>query len=331
MNKEKRNKHNLMMENLYWWGIPSFFRCPIKDDLEGTDIGFLGVPHSTGNGTTERDQHLGPRAVRNISANLRRVHMRYGFSPWETCNINDLGDVPLPEANNNEACIRDITEFYKDLSDSLVKPVSIGGDHSITGGILRGISGPSSKLTKGRPISLLHIDAHTDTFDGLDHFLGAKDSAAHWASFCVKEGLIDASNSIQVGLRGNTRTLDWLQPSYDLGYNVITMDEFKENGLKKTIEMIKQSLGDNPVYITFDLDSLDPTIAPAVSNIEPGCNGFSVDEAVHLIQSVKGLNVIGGDVVCLMPTKDNPNNITAMVAGSIAYEIMSQIAWSIKV
>ena len=330
MNEEKNQKHKLMMENLYWWGIPSFFRCPIKNNFKGIDIGFIGVPHSTGNGTTERDQHLGPRAVRNISANLRRVHMRYGFSPWEACNISDLGDVPLPEANNNEACIRDIKEFYKDISDSLIKPVSIGGDHSITGGILRGISGSGSKLTNNKPVSLLHIDAHTDTFDGLDHFLGAKDSAAHWASFCVKEGLIDASNSIQVGLRGNTRTLDWLKPSYELGYNVVTMEEFKEKGLKKTIEIIKKSLGDNPIYITFDLDSLDPTIAPAVSNLEPGCNGFSMDEAIELIQSVKGLNVIGGDIVCLMPTKDNLNNITAMVAGSIAYEIMSQIAWTFK-
>ena len=330
MTNKKFDQDKLMMDTMYWWGIPSFFKCNFQESLENTEIGFIGVPHSTGNGTTERDQHLGPRAVRNVSGSLRRVHMKYEFSPWEEAKVNDLGDVPLPEANNNEACIRDISNFYKNISDNLIKPVSIGGDHSITGGILRGISGSGSKLTNGKPVSLLHIDAHTDTFDNLDHFLGAKDSAAHWASFCVREGLIDAKTSIQVGLRGNTRTLDWLNPSYDLGYQVVTMEEYKQQGLQQVIKKIKLTLGDNPIYITFDLDCLDPTIAPAVSNLEPGCNGFSVDEAISLIQSVKGLNVIGGDIVCLMPTKDNPNNITSMVAGSIAFEIMSQIAWKMK-
>ena len=222
-------------------------------------------------------------------------------------------------------CIRD-----RNISDNLIKPVSIGGDHSVTGGILRGIAGKNSKLTNGQPVSLLHIDAHTDTFDNLDHFLGAKDSAAHWASFCVREGLINAEKSIQVGLRGNTRTLDWLKPSYDLGYKVVTMEEFKKLGIEQVIKKIKSTLDDNPVYITFDLDCLDPTIAPAVSNLEPGCNGFSIDEAISLIQAVKGLNVIGGDIVCLMPTKDNPNNMTSMVAASVAFEIMSQIAWTNK-
>ena len=319
-----------MMDNLYWWGIPSLFRAAIADNPDDLDIALVGVPHSTGNGTTERDQHLGPRAVRHVSANMRRAHMRYGFYPLETGCIGDIGDVPLPEANNNEACIKAITSFFRQIAATGARPVSIGGDHSITGGILRAISGPDSRLTNGGKVALLHLDAHTDTFESLDHFLGAKDSAAHWASFCAREGLIDAKTSIQVGLRGNTRTLDWLKPSYDLGYQVVTMDEYKELGLQQVIKKIKSTLGDNPVYITFDLDCLDPTIAPAVSNLEPGCNGFSVDEAISLIQSVKGLNVIGGDIVCLMPTKDNPNNITSMVAGSIAFEIMSQIAWKMK-
>ena len=93
------------------------------------------------------------------------------------------------------------------------------------------------------------------------------------------------------------------------------------------VARIRAVIGDMPVYVTFDLDCLDPTVAPAVSNIEPGVAGFAIDEAISLLQAVKGLNVIGGDVVCLMPTKDNPNNITAMVAASIAYEILSQIAW----
>ncbi len=316
-----------MMENLYWWGIPSLFRAEISKQSMGLDIALVGVPHSTGNGTTERDQHLGPRAVRHVSANMRRAHMRYGFYPLETGKIADIGDVPLPEANNNEACIRAITEFFKQVDLAGAHPVSIGGDHSVTGGILRAISGPEANLTNGGKVALLHIDAHTDTFEGLDHFLGAKDSAAHWASYLVHEGHVDTSHSLQIGLRGNVRQLDWLEPSYKLGYSVITMEEYRQMAFVDVVTKIREVVGDMPVYITFDLDSLDPSVAPAVSNIESGVAGFGIDEAIRLIQAVKGLNVIGGDVVCLMPTKDNLNNITAMVAASVAYEILSQISW----
>ncbi len=316
-----------MMDNLYWWGIPSLFRTAIAETPTNLDIALVGVPHSTGNGTTERDQHLGPRAVRHVSANMRRAHMRYGFYPLETGMIADIGDVPLPEANNNEACIKAITRFFRHIDVAGARPVSIGGDHSVTGGILRAISGPDSNLTDGGKVALLHLDAHTDTFESLDHFLGARDSAAHWASYLVHEGHVDPSRSLQIGLRGNVRRLDWLEPSHRLGYNVITMEDYRQMALDDVVSKICHIVGDMPVYITFDLDCLDPTVAPAVSNIEPSVAGFGIDEAVSLVQAVKGLNVIGGDVVCLMPTKDSPNNITAMVAASVAYEILSQIAW----
>ena len=137
---------------------------------------------------------------------------------------------------------------------------------------------------------------------------------------------MDAKKSVQIGIRGNPRTLDWLQPSYDLGYNVITMNDFKNRGVKNVIEEILYKIGDSPVYITFDLDSLDASIAPAVSNLEPSFSGLNMEEAKALIQCVKSKNVIGGDVVCLMPTKDSPNNITSMVAASIMFEIISVIA-----
>ena len=310
---------------MYWWGIPTLFRCTNDPNPKNCDIALVGVPHSSGNGTTERDQHLGPRAVRHVSAGLRRVHFDFGLNPWELKKIHDLGDVPLPEANNNEKCIEQITQYFSKIADSRKPVVSIGGDHSITGGILQGLAKENSPLTKGQKISLLHIDAHTDTYNQLDHFLGAKKSAAHWGSYLVKQGQVDASTSMQIGLRGNPRTLDWLQPSYDLGYNVITMAEFKERGIESVIRETLEKVGENPIYITFDLDSLDPTIAPAVSNLEPSFKGFSMEEAKALLQCVKSKNVIGGDVVCLMPTKDSPNNITAMVAASIMFEIISVI------
>lgn len=317
-------KHDLsMMENLYWWGIPTLFRCP-QDKLETADIALVGVPHSTGNGTTERDQHLGPRAVRNVSALQRRAHGDFKIDPWNEVKIIDAGDVPFPRANDNEHCIEQITNFFKAIDNSNTRPVSIGGDHSITGGIIQGLA--NGILTRGEKVCFLHLDAHTDVFTTVDHFLGAKKSAAHWGAYLPDQGMVDPKHSMQIGLRGHPRTLDWLQPSYDYGYNIVTMKEYRQRGAIDVIEQVKTVLCGRPVYITFDLDCLDPSAAPAVSNIEPGVNGFSVDEAIELMHAVRGMNIIGGDVVCLMPTKDTPNHITSMVAAAIMFEMISMIA-----
>ena len=139
-----------MMDNLYWWGIPTLFRTPAKPDPAGCDVVLAGVPHSTGNGTTERDQHLGPRAVRNVSAVLRRFHSQFEVDPWNTLEIADIGDVPLPEANDNEACIQRITDFYTGIDKAGARPVSIGGDHSITGRYCAGIGWQRHEPGQGR-------------------------------------------------------------------------------------------------------------------------------------------------------------------------------------
>ncbi|MDU8945196.1 arginase family protein [Ovoidimarina sediminis] len=312
-----------MMENLYWWGVPTLFRCP-HEGPEGKDIALAGVPHSTGNGTTERDQHLGPRALRHVSAVARRVHGGFGIDPWKAAKIADVGDVPLPRANDNEHCIAQITEFYGRIDAAGARPVSVGGDHSITGGIVQALG--RGHLAGGEPVSFLHLDAHTDVFTKVDHFLGARKSAAHWGAYLADQGQVDPTRSMQIGLRGHARTLDWLQPSYDYGYNVVTMKEFRRRGLEDVVAEAREVLSGRPVYITFDLDCLDPTIAPGVSNLEAGEKGFDIDEAVGLLHSVRGLNIIGGDVVCMMPTKDSPNNITALTAAAVMFEMISMIA-----
>ena len=312
-----------MMNNLYWWGVPTLFRCP-HERPKGADIALCGVPHSTGNGTTERDQHLGPRAVRNISALQRRVHGGFGIDPWEAAHIVDAGDVPFPRANDNEHCIEQITSYFKQVDAVAARPVSIGGDHSITGGILQALG--RGKLAGGEPVSLLHLDAHTDVFTKVDHFLGAVKSAAHWGAYLADQGQVDPMRSVQIGLRGHPRTLDWLQPSYDYGYNIVTMADYRARGAADVIAQAKEVLAGRPVYITFDLDCLDPTVAPAVANIEPGVKGFDIDEAMALLHAARGLNVIGGDVVCLMPTKDSPNNITAMIAAAVMFEMISMVS-----
>ncbi len=315
-----------MMDGMYWHGIPTLFRCHHDSDPANADIGLVGVPHSTGNGTTQRDQHLGPRAVRNVSAIGRRVHNDFGIDPWQMCRITDLGDVSLSEGNNNERSIEMITDFYQAVDQAGCRPVSIGGDHSITGGILQAIAGPEATLTGGEKACLLHFDAHTDAFHNLPHFMGAVKSAAHWASYLVTGGHVDAEHSVQVGIRGNTRTLEWLEPSYSLGYEVIRKADYDQMGPDQVMEIIDERVGDRPLYITFDLDCLDPAVAPGVSNIEAGTEGFGIDQVMELLRSVRGKNIIGGDVVCLMPTVDSPNQITAYRSMAVMFEMVALIA-----
>ena len=317
-----------MMETLYWWGVPTLFRSPYTADPAEADIALLGAPHSTGNGTTERDQHLGPRALRHMSAVGRRVHLDFQLDPWEAARIRDLGDVPFPEANDNEACIERITDFIAPIDAAGARPITVGGDHSITGGVLSALG--RGKLAGGEKVAMLHLDAHTDVFTKVDHFLGAKKSAAHWGAYLVDEGRVDPTKSVQIGLRGNPRTLDWLQPSYDYGYNVVTMKEYRRMGTAAAVDLIREKLAGAPVYITFDLDCLDPTIAPGVSNLEPGEQGFLMDETIQLLRAVRGMNIIGGDIVCMMPTKDAPNNITALSAMAVMFEMIALISETMK-
>ena len=319
---------NSMMSNIYWWGIPTLFRCP-NEQAPGNDIALVGVPHSTGNGTTERDQHLGPRALRNVSAVQRRMHGDFNLDPWTAAKIVDVGDVPFPRANDNEDCIQQITDFYKRIDLAQARPVSIGGDHSITGGIVQALG--NGKLTGGEPICFLHLDAHSDVFTKVDHFLGAKKSAAHWGAYLADDGLVDPTHSMQIGLRGHARTLDWLEPSYEYGYNVVTMKEYRTRGAADVIAQIKQVMANRPVYITFDLDCLDPTIAPGVSNIEAGFKCFDIDQAIELLHAVRGMNIVGGDVVCMMPTKDSPNQITALTAAAVMFEMIAMMAENVVV
>lgn len=314
------------MGRWYWWGIPTFFRCEWKEAPADSDIALLGVPHSSGNGSTERDQHLGPRAVRHVSAQYRRSHGRFGITPWDICRINDAGDVPLPEAMVNDVSIQHIEAYARRFNDAGTRLVSMGGDHGITGPLLKAVGGAHSWLTGGEKVALVHFDAHTDSYQHMPHWLGSKRSAAHWASYTVAEGHVDAHRSTQIGIRPNVGTPGSKNTSEELGYRIIGMDEIEEIGVGGVIDAVRARVGDSPVYVTFDLDSLDPADAPGVSNLEPGYPGIRIGDAMRMLQGLRGLNVVGADVVCIMPTKDNPNNITAMNAMVVMFELLSLMA-----
>ncbi len=319
------------MEPWYWWGIPTFFKCPWAEDPAQADIALVGVPHSSGNGSTERDQHLAPRTVRDMSGRYRRAHEVYGFRPWDILRINDLGDVPLPEAMVNDVSVGHIEDYFRRLDEAGARPVSMGGDHAITGPILKALGGEGTRLSGGRRLSLVHFDAHRDDYEYMPHWLGSRRSAAHWAAYSVSEGHVDPARSIQLGMRGNPlkpRTADPTQS--DLGYAVVPADTVFAEGLESAAARIRERVGDNPVYLTFDLDVLDVADAPGVSNIEAGYRGLRAYEAIALLRGMRGLDIVGADIVCMMPTRDSPNQITALTASVIMFELICLIADRIR-
>ncbi len=324
MTAEEIEARRQEMRHWYWWGVATFFKCPWKEDPAESDIGLIGVPHSTGNGSTERDQHLGPRQIRHVSGRLRRAHQAFQLIPWEACRINDLGDVPLPQAMNNEASVGHIEDFYRLVAEAGCRPVSYGGDHAVSGPILKALAG--SRLAAGQKLALVHFDAHRDDYDHMPHWLGAVRSAAHWAAYTVKEGAVAAENSIQLGIRGNPMKPRKDPAESDTGYRVLPADEIFEIGLEKTVAITRERVGSRPIYISIDLDVLDPADAPGVANLEAGYRGLRTWEAIKILHGLRGLDIVGADVVCPMPTVDNPNQITGLTGSVLMFELLSLIA-----
>jgi guanidinopropionase len=152
------------------------------------------------------------------------------------------------------------------------------------------------------------------------------DSAAHWASRAAREGHIDPSQSVQIGMRGHGDSDNDAAVSEELGFRVVTRTELKESGTDAVVDEVRRRVGDSPVYVSFDLDVLDTVVAPAVSNPAFGEEGLGIDEACRLLEGLRGLDVVGGDVVCLMPTRDNPGRITALNAAVMLFEEICLVA-----
>lgn len=312
------------MRSVYWWGIPTFFGCPHVTDLSDVDVALVGMPHSTGNGSTERDQHLGPRAIRNISNNWRPAHARFGFDPWSVANVVDAGDVVMPSFMVSDTALAEAEVFLRRIVGTKARPIAVGGDHSVPLPVLRTLAGSGGRL--GRPVALVHFDAHYDTFDRMPDWFGVVHSAGHWASRAVHEGLVDPAHSLLVGRRGHLSVFAQTAVSEELGYRVIEKDDFDELGIEGTVAAIRERVADLPVYISFDLDVLDPSVAPAVSNLVFGEEGMTMKEALRTLQGLRGLDLAGADLVCIMPTKDSPNQITAGNGAAILFELVSLVA-----
>ena len=292
--------------------IATFMRAPLMRDPAGVDVGLVGVPFDGGVTNRPGARH-GPREIRNSSSLMRAIHHVSRINPYALCRIADLGDVPFTHAFELAASLDDIEAFYRDVHAAGAAPLSAGGDHSITLPIFRAIAA-------GQPLGMVHIDAHTDTWD---EFLGSK--FTHGAPFrrAVEEGLLDPKRTVQIGIRGAQNTEEGWSFSLETGMRVVFMEEFTEMGVAAVIAEARRVVGDGPTYISFDIDGLDPVYAPGTGTPEVG--GLTTIEAQTLLRGLRGLDLVGGDVVEVAPPFD-PSGNTALVGATMMYEILCVLA-----
>jgi len=291
--------------------VATFLRAPRTDDLNLVDVGIFGVPTDLGLSNRTGSRH-GPAAVREGSRLIRRFNQSTGKSPFEELNIADLGDVGAHPYDLTQTLDR-TTAFVRRLREHDVMPFAVGGDHVVPLPVLRGLAG-------GRPLGMLQFDSHPDTYD---EFYGTKINHATPFRRAAEEGLLDPKRVVQLGLRGTQFSPDDASGSRQLGFTVITYDEFEAMGREETIARVRDVLGSGPVYITFDVDGLDPRDAPGTSALEPG--GLSVRDCQVVLRGLRGLDVVGGDVCEVTPQLD-PAGITAVNAANVMFEIVCLMA-----
>ena len=291
--------------------LATFMRAPVAQDLSDVEIGLVGVPYD-GALTNRPGARHGPREVRNQSSLMRAINHATRVNPYELCRVADVGDVPFSQAFDIEGAHREITEFFSMLKQAEVTPLAVGGDHSISLPILRALA--------KEPVALIHIDAHTDTWDS---FQGSKFN--HGAPFrrAVEEGLIDPRKTIQIGIRGAQNISDGWDYSRDAGMRVIFIEELADRGVADVAHEARETVGGAPVYLTFDIDSLDPVYAPGTGTPEIG--GLTTLQALSLIRDLRGLNYIGADVVEVSPPFD-VGGMTALTGATVMYEILCILA-----
>ena len=292
--------------------IPTFMRTPHVSEVTDLDIALVGVPFDGGVTNRPGARH-GPREIRNMSSLTRTIHHVTRVNPYELCRIGDVGDVHFTNVYHLDEAIKNIEAFYIKLHAAGIIPLGVGGDHSITYPIFKAIADQ-------RPLGLIHIDAHTDTWD---EFLGS--SVHHGAPFrrAVEDGLLDPKRTVQIGIRGaQTKSEGW-DYSVEKGMRLIFIEEFAKTGVEAVIAEARKVVGEGPTYISFDVDSLDPVYAPGTGTPEIG--GLTTREAQALLRGCRGLNLIGGDVVEVAPPFD-PTGNTALVGATMMYEILCLLA-----
>ena len=280
--------------------------APEAPGFGNLDVALLGVPMDLGV-TNRSGARLGPRAVRGVER-IGPYNHALKVVPFAACAAADVGDVPMRSRFSLEHCIEDIAAYYRRIRAAGVLPLSVGGDHSVTFPILQA-------LGQDRPVGLIHIDAHCDTGGEYD---GSKFNHGGPFRLAVLEGVLDPERTIQIGIRGSAEFL-W-EFSYESGMTVLHIEDVVAMGIAGVIERARAVVGDGPTYISFDVDGLDPAFAPGTGTPEAG--GLTPREAQQILHGLRGVDVIGGDVVEVAPQYD-PTSNTAMVAAQMLFEIFS--------
>ncbi|HZS81312.1 MAG TPA: agmatinase [Stellaceae bacterium] len=280
--------------------------APEEPQFGGLDVALIGIPMDLGV-TNRSGARLGPRAVRDVER-IGPYNHALKVVPSAECAVADIGDVPLRSRYSLDSCIEDIAAFYARIKAAGVRPLSVGGDHSVTYPILKALGAE-------RPVGLVHFDAHCDTGG---EYEGAK--FHHGGPFrqAVLDGVLDPERTIQIGIRGPAEFL-W-EFSYDSGMTVVHIEDFVKLGPEGVIRKAREVVGDGPTYISFDVDGLDPAFAPGTGTPEAG--GLTPREAQQILHGLRGIDVIGGDVVEVAPQYDATSN-TAMVGAQMLFEIFS--------
>ena len=294
--------------------IATFMRTRRHDVSPAVDIGLVGVPFDIGL-NYRSGARQGPAGVREASRVIRRVHPSSGIRPFEICNVADLGDAPVNPMSKDKS-IEMIEGFFAELRDNDIVPIAIGGDHTIPLPILRA-------LARDQPVGVLHFDAHADT---LDELCGDKVNHATFLRRGHEEGLVDPARVIQIGLRGSRFDANDIQYGYDAGFHIVTMDEYEEMGREAVIRRVDEVLGEGPVYISLDIDGLDPAFLPGTGVPEIG--GITPRDAQVILRSLRGRHLVGADISEVSPCFD-PTGITCVTVANLMFEMLCVMSESV--
>ncbi|NJM31350.1 MAG: agmatinase [Rhizobiales bacterium] len=313
----EKSKFNQPMSGLItprFGGIATFYRLPHVplDDANGVDIGIVGIPWDGGTTNRPGPRH-GPRQMRDQSSMVRRMHQTTRIVPYDLANVADLGDCPVNPANVDDALKR-VEAYFKKLVAKNIRPLSAGGDHLSSLPVLRALGAK-------KPVGMIHFDAHTDLYDS--YFGGFK--YTHGTPFrrAIEEGVLDPKRTIQIGLRGSMYDNDDFEFGEKMGVRLMRIEEAKELGSAKVMEIARQVAGSGETYVSFDIDMLDPVYAPGTGTPEIG--GFTTFEAQQMLRGLRGLNIVGADVVEVSPPFD-PSGVTAYAGVTMMFEILCSMA-----
>ena len=289
-------------------GPNTFMRLPQASDLAGLDVAFLGIPMDIG--TSGRSgTRFGPKQIRAESAMIRPYNMATGAAPFDRLQVADIGDLAINTFNLADT-IRIISESYDQILAHDLIPLAMGGDHTLTLPVLRAIA------KKHGPVALLHVDAHADVNDQM---FGERE--CHGTTFrrAYEEGLIRADKVFQVGLRGTGYAATDFTEAQGWGFQIFQAHELWGKPLDKLGQQIRADIDTLPVYVSFDIDSLDPAYAPGTGTPEIG--GLTTAQALQLIRALAGANIVGCDLVEVSPPYD-PSGNTALTAANLLYEML---------